>query len=288
MKRRISKEREKALKTLLDDESPVVQEALLKAFRELGRDGCELLRHFSRTGNRITAEYAKRFLEQLEGPDAGAEFIRFIRSLHYELESGFILLNRLYAPQVEPIEILQQLDSIARRVGEISVNRHSALEQCKVLNRVLFHELGFRGNRDDFDDPLNSFLSAVLRRRKGIPISLSILYILVGRRCKLELEPICLPGRFMVGCFSQREPFFVDPFERGAFRPVDEIMDFLAQNGVDPDPVYLAPAPVGEVLCRCCRNLGRQYSLRNNPARARLFWGFVQEFEEVYRRHAQS
>lgn len=287
MRRRISVEREKALIGLLDDDSPAVRSALLKEFQSLGADGIALLRHYSRNGERLVASYAKRFLEELEGPDPAGEFIQFIRSLHYEMETGCILINRVAAPQTEAAEIYEQIDIIARRVRELLVHNASAREQCKVLNRVLFHEFGFRGNREDYDDPLNSFIGQVLRRRKGMPITLSMIYILVGRRCGMDLEPVGLPGRFMVGCFSQREPFFIDTFERGAFRTVEDLLEFLIENNIEPDPAFLAPAPVGEVLCRCCRNLVRQYSMRNNPAKARLFASFVREFENTYRRHAE-
>ena len=81
------------------------------------------------------------------------------------------------------------------------------LEICSVMNRVLFHEYGFRGAGKDFENPQNSFLHRVLERRKGLPITLSVIYILIARRLGFDLEPIGLPGRFMVGCFSDERPF---------------------------------------------------------------------------------
>ncbi len=288
VRRRISREREDALTALLDDETPAVRNALVDEFRRLGDTGLTLLRFHARSDDRILAAHARRVLDELEGPDPAGEFVRFIRSLNYELESGCTLIHRVVFPQMEAAEIYEQLDLIAARVRELMVHHSSPLEQCKVLNRVLFHEVGFRGNREDFDDPMNSLLGQVLRRRRGIPISLSILYILVARRVGLELEPIGLPGRFMVGCFAGAEPFFIDPFERGALRGAIEIMSLLDENGIEPDPTLLAPAPVGDVLCRCCRNLVRQFGLRNNPGKAKLFASFVREFEDVYRRHAES
>lgn len=287
MRRRISREREDALTALLDDDTPAVRNALLDEFRRLGETGLTLLRFHARSDNRLLSSHARRLLDDLEGPDPAGEMVRFIRSLNYELETGCTLINRVIYPQAEPVELYEQLDALAARVRELSVNHSSPIEQCKVLNRVLFHEYSFRGNREDADDPLNSLLGQVLRRRRGIPITLSILYILVARRVGLELEPVGLPGRFMVGCYGGHEPFFIDAFERGVLRSPVELLAMLDENGIEPDPMFLAPAPVGEVLCRCCRNLVRQFGLRNNPAKSRLFATFVREFENTYRRHAE-
>jgi regulator of sirC expression with transglutaminase-like and TPR domain len=95
-----------------------------------------------------------------------------------------------------------------------------------------------------------------------------------------------LPGHFIVGCFSDDLPFFIDPFDRGLFRDADEIFELLRANNVTPKPSDLAPTPVREVLCRCCRNLVNHYSAAGDPERARLFARFVEEFETTYTKHA--
>ena len=249
--------------------------------------GLVLLRKIARSENRILGGIAKDFLIELQGPDPVEEFLQFIRSLNFELETGCLLLNRTTNPNVDTAECCIRLDAIAARCRELFVLPGSAWDKCKVINRVLFHEHGFRGNTENFDDPLNSYLSQVIARKKGIPITLSIVYILVAQRCGLYLEPIDLPLRFLVGCFMEETPFYIDPFERGAFRSADDLTDFLKIHKIRPRPGYLAPAPVGEVLLRCCRHLVRQYKLNSNRARAKLFSQFVHEFEMTYRRHAR-
>lgn len=283
----ISQAYEDALARLMDDESPSVRLALVDEFQRLGQDGLHLLKRFERSGNRILADAARRYLELLQGPDPVGEFTRFVRSLNYELETGCFLLNRTVQPGLDTGPLYALLDIIASRVRELTILPCSPWERCRVINRVLFHEYGFRGNQDDFDDPNNSLLGMVLRRRKGIPITLSILYLAVASRCGLDLEPVGMPGRFVVGCFLENRPFFIDPYERGGFRTEEELLTILGSNQLEPDPTFLTPVSTGEVLCRCCRNLVRQYSLRNDPAKAKLFAGFVREFEQAYRRHAE-
>lgn len=285
--RRISADREQAIIALLDDDNPVVQAAVFEELKRQGSLGVELLRKITRDHNRILATHAQDILHELQGPDTVAEFVKFIRSTSYELETGSLLLNRTVFPEVAPEDVCIPLDGLAQRCRELMVHPSSPMEKCKVLNRVLFHENGFRGNTEYYDDPLNSFLGNVIMRRRGIPISLSILYILVAGRCGLQLEPVGLPGRFLVGCFEGDHPFYIDVFERGGFRTVEELSQMLMRDNIPPRPGFFAPTPVGDVLCRCCRNLMHQYSLKHQPHKAKLFASFVHEFESTYRRQAQ-
>ncbi len=277
-----------ALVSLLDDPSPVVRRGLLARFTQLGLAAAPVLQATARGPNRALASHAAWYLAELKFIDPVAEFRDFIRSLNYELETGALLLARTVTPELDAGACLTQLDQIAARCGELIVEPSSAREKCRVINRVLFHEWGFRGNVEHYTDPRNSFLDQVLARRTGIPLSLSIVYLLVAGRLGLELAPVGLPGHFIVGCFSDDLPFFVDPFDRGLFRDPDEIFELLRAKKIQPKLSDLAPTPVREVLCRNCRNLVNHYTASGEPARARLFAQFVEEFEAAYEKHAKS
>lgn len=284
----LSPDREAAIVALLDDDSPVVQQALLAELKRLDDVGLSLLRKVMREEVDQRVTIAQRLLEQLEGPNPASEFVRFIESLHYELETGLLLLNRVAKPDFALEVARRQLEVIAQRCLELSPQPSTPWERCKVINRVLFHEYGFRANAEDLDDPHNSLLSSVLMRRKGGPLILSAIYLLVADRCGLELSPISLPKHFLVAHFSEGIPFYIDPMERGRFRLPDEVEGMLdKEQGLHPVQV-MGPAPVGAVLCRACRDLVHQYSVRNNPRLAKVFAGFVRTFQETYRRHAES
>ena len=261
-----------AFLSLLDDPSPGVRRALLARFMQLGPASAPFLEAISRGSNRVLARHATFFLQELQFSDPIAEFRGFIRSLNYELESGAVLLARTVSPRLEAGDVFRQLDLIAVRCRELIVEPSSAREKCRILNRVLFHEWGFHGNVEHYTDPRNSFIDQVLERRTGIPLSLSIVYLLVAERIGLELEPVGLPGHFIVGCFVDDLPFFIDPFDRGVFRDSEEIFDLLRANNIAPKATDLAPTPVREVLCRSCRNLVNHYTAAGEPERARVQW----------------
>ena len=275
-----------AFLALLDDTAPAVRAALLAEFTRLGAAVIPFLQEAARGRDRTLAWHAAWFLQELKFSDPVAEFKGFIRSLHYELETGWILLSRISSPRLDIAACCSALEEFARRSRELMVEPSSAREKCRVLNRVLFHESGFRGDLEHYTDPRNSFLDQVLARRKGLPLTLSLVYLLVAQRIGLTLEPVGLPGHFVVGCFLDDAPFFIDAFDQGVFRTPEEMLAILRQNDMDPKLSDLAPTPVREVLSRCCRNAARHYAAAQDLPNARLFAGLVEDFEATYERHA--
>lgn len=279
---KISETQRQTFRSLLDDPSAQVRRALLAHFTALGPVASQFLQELTRDPQGELAEHAAWYLQELKFTDPVAEFRGFIRSLHYELETGALLLSRTVSPGLDVGACCSTLDQIAARCRELITTPTSTREQCRVINRVLFHEWGFHGNTEHYTDPQNSLLDRVLERRTGIPLSLSVVYLLVAQRLGLELEPVGLPGHFVVGCYSEGEPFFIDAFDRGVLLEPVEIVDLLRTNHIVPKSVDLLPTPVREVLCRCCRNLFNHYTGAGDTEHASLFASFIEDFETTY------
>jgi regulator of sirC expression with transglutaminase-like and TPR domain len=284
----LSAEQKTAFLSLLDDPNSAVRKALLGFFAEHSFAVVPFLKEVAVGKNRALAWYARWFLEELKFSDPVAEFKGFIRSLNYELETGALLLSRTVFPAIDIGACCASLDEMAARCRELITEPMTAREKCRIINRVLFHEYGFRGNLEHYTDPLNTFLDQVLERKKGIPISLSIVYLLVAHRLSMDLEPVGLPGHFVIGCYVEDTPFFIDAFEQGVFRSPEELFTLLRIQHIEPKETDLAPTPIREVLCRCCRNLVNHYQAAGDVDRAQLFSEFVEEFDVTYERHAQS
>jgi regulator of sirC expression with transglutaminase-like and TPR domain len=277
-----------ALLGLLDDPSPTVRRALLARFSTHGAAAATFLQEIAHGSNRVLARHAAWFIDELKLTDPVSEFRSFIRSLNYELETGALLLARTVTPLLDINECRAGFDEMAARCRELISEPSTNREKCRVMNRVLFHEWGFRGNVEQYTDPMNSFIDKVLVRRKGIPLSLSVLYLLVGERLGMPLEAVGLPGHFLVGCYADETPFFIDPFDQGLFRDADEVFALLRSNHISPKPSDLAPTTVREVLCCSCRNLANHYSAASDLARAQIFSEFADEFEATHERYLQS
>lgn len=282
----LSEAQREALLGLLDDQSSAVRKALLAHFAAAGAPAVQFLQEVALGSNRVLARHAIWFLEELKFSDPVAEFRGFIRSMNYELESGVLLLSRTVSPQLDVGECCATLDRIANRCRELITQPATVREQCRIINRVLFHEWGFHGNVENYTDPLNSLIDQVLTRRKGIPISLSTVYLLVAERLGLELEPVGLPGHFIVGCFTEAKPFFIDPFDRGILLDTDQVFALLRANKIVPKGSDLMPTPIREVLCRSCRNLVNHYKAAGDTEHAKLFASFVEEFDTAFEKHS--
>ncbi|HRY30716.1 MAG TPA: transglutaminase-like domain-containing protein, partial [Elusimicrobiota bacterium] len=129
-------------------------------------------------------------------------------------EAALVIAQEEY-PLLEMEPYLSRLDEMGKRVrGQLS-HRGDPLAGLAALNKVLFKEEKFRGNEEEYYDPRNSFLNEVLDRKTGIPITLSLLAMEVGRRAGLPLAGVGLPGHFIVTYLSPSRSFWIDPFDQG-------------------------------------------------------------------------
>jgi regulator of sirC expression with transglutaminase-like and TPR domain len=172
-------------------------------------------------------------------------------------------------PELEVDRYLQRLDAMAEGVrGRLG---DSPREAIAALNRVLFEEQGFKGNTREYYDPRNSFLNDVLDRRTGIPITLSTVYIAVGRRAGASVEGVGLPGHFVVRVSTPAGEALADPFNGGAvLTPEDcqERLDRIYGGRVKMAAGMLAPCPARAVLTRTVRNLKAIYTKAEDHERA--------------------
>lgn len=271
-----------ALTRLLDDPSPTVHRALVSAFRNFGGDALIDLRRIAAHPGDPMAPHATAMLAELGDSDHAGAFRRFIHAGRHDLEAGCLLMEKVLHPNTDVSDYRGPLDALASRVREVMPEDASMRDACRVLNRVIFHEWGFRGDQSLFLSPEGSLISRVLGTHRGIPISLCLVYLLVARRLGLPLMPVGLPGRFMLGYRpGEAEGFFIDCFDGGVFRSRAEVKLILLQNGLPATDDYLAPVDVPETLCRCCRNLASQLDATGDVERAELFAEFVQAFENL-------
>lgn len=177
------------------------------------------------------------------------------------LDEAAILIAAQGRPPVDVAAELGRLDGLADRLLEPTVER---------LMQQLFVVEGFRGDVDTYSDPRNSFLPDVVDRRLGIPITLSLLAIEVGRRAGVALHGVGMPGHFLVRCDDPAPgPQFFDPFAGGL--ALDEAgceARFRATVGEGPvwDVAFLAPVGPRQILARILANLRQHYLAVGDPA----------------------
>lgn len=182
------------------------------------------------------------------------------------LDRAALDLASIQFPDLDHGPILNQINEIAANLGDRLKNFNDGREFVEKAQSYLFGELGFRANEDDFFDPLNSCLNAVLERRIGIPITLSLVYMEVARRLQMPVYGISLPKRFVVQFDDGRYATYIDPF--GGGRPVSVRECFLMAGARIPDLTYLARASRKQILMRMLQNLHSAYLQAHDYDRA--------------------
>jgi regulator of sirC expression with transglutaminase-like and TPR domain len=140
----------------------------------------------------------------------------------------------------------------------------TADEPVEELNRFIFHDLGFRGNQGQYFDPENSFLNRVIERRTGIPITLSVIYMEVGRRAGLRVEGIGMPGHFIVRVIGSGRigDVLIDPFNGKRLSPDEcqQRLNELFAGEIQLEPEHLLAATDRQILVRLLTNLKAIYT----------------------------
>ena len=136
-------------------------------------------------------------------------------------------------------------------------------------------DLGFQGNAEEYYDPNNSLLSEVIESRRGIPISLAMLYVIVGRRAAMQIDGINLPGHFI----ARYERILFDPFHGGRILSRPDCEAILARQRLKTRSTYFAPASPRLVLMRMLANLVFIFERRGEPEKHELVMSWLKALD---------
>ena len=190
-----------------------------------------------------------------------------------DLATASFLIASMEYPELDLERQSGILDSLAAGALHRLGSRHTYLRDplfcLNTLSEYLFDEVGFEGDRDDYYDPRNSFLNDVLSRRRGIPISLSLVCMEVGKRLGIPVIGIGMPGHFLVR-HQDQDDLFLDPFHKGILLSEEECaarLKGLVERGFVWDSNLLDPVGNREILIRVLRNLKAIYRQSEDHSR---------------------
>jgi len=192
-------------------------------------------------------------------------FSELVSRDQFDLAQASLMLAQDVYPDIDVSAYLGRLDDIAAAVRRRVASDAFAEQKVLALNNHLFNEMRFSGNIDDYYDPRNSYLNEVIERRTGIPITLSIVYLEVGRRLGLNMKGLSFPGHFLVKLSVRRGQLVLDPFLAGEAQSETDLRQRLAK--VLPQAMaekasldqYLEAATPRQIVARVLRNLKNIY-----------------------------
>jgi regulator of sirC expression with transglutaminase-like and TPR domain len=186
---------------------------------------------------------------------------------NFSLLEAAISLGQDDNPSLDTQAVLHQIDTLAARLKARVPADAGPRQRLRVLNQFFFNELGFAGNVNNYYDPANSMLAAVLETRRGIPITLALLYVEFATQAGLRARGVSFPGHFLVKVKLSEGEVVIDPFTGQSLsrERLDELLlPYRRRQGLTGDldvplSLFLQAAPPRDVLARMLRNLKEIY-----------------------------
>ena len=245
----------RSLAGLLDDDDP---NSLALVRREILAAGKAVIPYLEELRAAAAPRLAVRLdsaVDEVRFQDLKRDFTRLSADRAPDLEEGALLVSRFGHPGLDPKAYREWLDRVARAISDEIPSDAGIGESVRRLTNHVFHALGFAGNEQRYYDPDNSYLTRVIDTRRGIPVTLSVLLLLLAKRLRLPLQGIGAPGHFLTGFKDGGELLFVDAFRQGQLMTLPEVRRMLVRNGYEWRPELAKPAGARDILARMLRNL---------------------------------
>lgn len=265
----------KHLIKLLDDEDENIYSSIRERFISYGDDTANYLKQFLNDENILIKKRAGEIITTINFEKIEKRLAEIFRINPADLLERAVFLIALFGyPGLSTVKYKDIIDKMALDITaeissrKLSLDGSNPVQLLITINHYLFDKLGYKGNTDNYFDPDNSYINKVIDNKTGIPISLSILYLLIAKRLKIPLYGINLPGHFILKYENNSTEYFIDPYNKGVVISKKEATEFLSGLGVNPDDFekipYLKKSEDKEIILRVLRNLSEIYKKQDN------------------------
>ena len=268
----LSESQRAALISLLADEDPAVHQTVRTKLITFGTTVLEWLRPYTLSDEPLLRRRAQEIINFFGRKTADDRFMAFCASRGEDLplEEGAWLLARTQYPDINIGAYEALLDAFASVLYE-RINFTADVEHIVgTVNHYLFQELEFTPNEANYYDPDNSFLNRVIDDREGIPITLSVLFLELGRKLEIEkLDGMPFPGHFMVR-FTEpdKDPIYIDVFDGGKLYQKNQLYSLIANHSEVPLlDEHFKPATKRDIILRILKNLIAVSMQQDDPSR---------------------
>jgi regulator of sirC expression with transglutaminase-like and TPR domain len=242
----------KALISLLDEPDNLVYEQIRSKIYAYGTDAIPVLEaSWEQSFDPSLQERIEEIIHMIQQDDLYAGISSWSQLDNDDLIRGFMLAARYQYPDLDSEKIIKQVGQLIQDVWLELNNNLTALEKIKVVNHILFDVHKFRGNKSNMKSPDNLYLNILLETKKGNPLSIGILYIIIARSLKLPVHGVDLPNHFILAYMDEHDPkigqadsralFYINPFNRGALFTHNEIEAYIKQMKLKHSENFFQP-----------------------------------------------
>ena len=267
------KEKEiKALISLLEDDDPEVYSEILRQIKFLGETAIPFLEE--QWENTLDIKLQNRIedlIHQMQYSQLEDRLIKWKNEEQENLLKGMWLVATYQYPDLSYEEVSSKFDQLFYEAWSNFKEDLQPMDQIRILNYVMFNKFKFSANTKNFHSASNSMLNKVLETRKGNPISLCVLYMLIAQRLKMPVYGVNLPNLFILIYKEDEFSFYINVFNKGLIFSKEDIDHYLDQLKVEPQDIYYEACDNIAIIQRVLRNL--MVSFRKT--------GDLDKFEEI-------
>ncbi len=176
-----------------------------------------------------------------------------------DLLTGLWIVNTFQYPDLEYEKLNAEMHQIYFEVWTSFKNDLQPYDQVRIINNVLFNTLRFSANTKNFHSPANSMLSAVLDSKRGNPLSLCAIYLLVAKKLGMPIYGVNLPNLFVLTYKSADVTFYINAFNKGLIFSKKDIFNYLEHLKIEPRDEFFEPCAHLQIILRMLRNLGQSF-----------------------------
>lgn len=260
----------KALISLLDDEDKQVSSHVEEKLRSMGTQVIPFLeKEWEASFNPALQSRIEDIIHDLQQDLLKERLMAWYRSDAKDLLEGMWIVATIQYPDLSLEKLKQDLEQIYYETWlEFRADLHP-MDQIKVVNSVLFNKLKFGANTKNFHSPGNSMINVVLESRKGNPITLCVIYMLVAQKLKMPVYGVNLPNLFILTYKdTQNTPFYINAFNRGLIFSKQDIENYIHELHLVPQNSFFEPCDSVEIIRRALRNLIMSFEKMGEHAKA--------------------
>jgi regulator of sirC expression with transglutaminase-like and TPR domain len=259
----------KALVSLLDDDDKHVSSHVEEKILSIGNKVIPFLeKEWESTFNPVVQQRIEELIHTLQYDLVKERLKNWYASKDQDLLTGMWIIATYQYPDIDLEKLKQELEQIYYDTWLEFRPDLYPFDQVKVINSVLFNKLKFGANSKNFHSPGNSMINIVLEMRKGNPITLCVIYLLVAQKLKLPVYGVNLPNLFILSYKDDNNQFYINAFNRGLIFSKKDIENYISELHLVPQSSFFEPCDNLEIIRRTLRNLVMSFEKMSEHAKA--------------------
>lgn len=274
--------------SLLEDPDKAIYSEVRSRLLEFGADIIpDLENAWGKNFDTLIQSRAEDIIHDIQYISIKNDLKNWINNDNKDLLEAWLIITKYQYPDINANAIKIELDRMSKEVAKSLNPTLTEYEQVQLINMILFDSCKLKGNSKNFHAPQNSYINDVLNTKRGNPLSLSLIYIIVAQKCNLPISGINLPMHFLVAYIDDENlligdpvKFYINPFSRGTVLSRRDIERFLNKEKMNLKTTFFTPCANIVAIKRILVNLLNAYAIQGNSEKINDIRGFLDVFKK--------